>query len=117
MAEVRNSYSSSEDSMHDKDELRKNTPLKCDESDCDYSTASKKHLDDHVLSVQKDRAKESEIGKEFEFHCNECSFSVGKKRRLKIHVLIKHFGVVRFICSLCSYKNYSDKLIQRIIIF
>jgi len=64
--------------------------------DCDYTTAYKQHLKQHVNFVHKG------IGQ----LCDHCGFKARDKGQLKNHVLATHQGV-RFKCKFCDFKAKS----------
>lgn len=68
--------------------------FKCE--NCDYSTAYKQHLKQHVNFVHKG------IG----HLCDHCGFKARDKGQLKNHVLATHQGV-RFKCRLCDFEAKS----------
>jgi len=68
--------------------------FKCE--NCDYSTAYKQHLKQHVDFVHKG------IG----HLCDHCGFKARDKGQLKNHVAVTHRGV-RFKCRLCDFEAKS----------
>ena len=77
----------------------------------DYKTYHKKSVESHIKNNHKDsRATiiKTELREKRKYNCEECEYSTDLLQLLKGHRDRKHNKLVRFQCSLCDYKNYSQ---------
>lgn len=68
--------------------------FKCDQ--CDYATAQKWHLKQHISGVHL---------KEKPYKCHACSYAASRKNRLDHHIKVMHTKDAGFKCHFCDYRS------------